>query len=116
MEPDPWDRLEVSAPDKTAPKGSYEIKIKERRPATAQDKSAVAGERLFAEAIRYWQLAGQSATERSAHAEARHHFTKALELLRNALHLDPKLRPLAKTEADFHSLRGHPEFRRLLQG
>ncbi len=34
------------------------------------------------EAIRYWQLAGQRATERSAHAEATHHFTKALELLR----------------------------------
>jgi len=35
------------------------------------------------EAMRYWQLAGQRATERSAHAEATHHFTKALELLRS---------------------------------
>lgn len=33
-------------------------------------------------AVRYWQLAGQNATERSALAEATHHFMKGLELLR----------------------------------
>ncbi len=37
---------------------------------------------LFAQAIRYWQLAGQQATERSALAEATHHFRTALDLLR----------------------------------
>lgn len=44
-------RLEVRSPDKTAPKGSYEIKIKELRAATEQDKSHVAAERLMAEGI-----------------------------------------------------------------
>jgi len=44
-------RLEVRSPDKAVPKGSYEIKIKELRPATARDKSAVAGERLVAEGV-----------------------------------------------------------------
>ena len=33
-------------------------------------------------AVRYWQLAGQNATERSALVEATHHFMKGLELLR----------------------------------
>ena len=36
---------------------------------------------LFAPAIRYWQLAGQQATDRSALAEATHHLRTALELL-----------------------------------
>jgi CHAT domain-containing protein/Tfp pilus assembly protein PilF len=44
-------RLEVRAPDKSAPKGRYEIKIKELRAATEEDKSAVAAERLVAEGI-----------------------------------------------------------------
>jgi len=39
--------------------------------------------RFFAPAIRYWQLAGQHASERSALAEATQHFTKALDLLRH---------------------------------
>ena len=38
--------------------------------------------RLPEHAIRYWQLAGHNATERSALAEATHHFMKGLELLR----------------------------------
>ena len=44
-------RLEVRSPDKAAPRGSYEIKIKELRAATEQDKSAVAAERLTAEGL-----------------------------------------------------------------
>jgi CHAT domain-containing protein len=44
-------RLEVRSPDKAAPKGRYEIKIKELRAATEQDKNLVAGERLIAEGI-----------------------------------------------------------------
>jgi hypothetical protein len=44
-------RLEVRSPDKTAPKGRYEIKVKELRAATEQDKSAVVAERLMAEGI-----------------------------------------------------------------
>jgi CHAT domain-containing protein/tetratricopeptide (TPR) repeat protein len=44
-------RLEVRSPDKAAPTGRYEIKIKELRAATAQDQSAVAGERLVAEGV-----------------------------------------------------------------
>ena len=43
-------RLEVRS-DKTTPRGSYEIKIKELRAATEQDKSAVAAERLVAEGM-----------------------------------------------------------------
>jgi CHAT domain-containing protein/Tfp pilus assembly protein PilF len=45
-------RLEVRASDKGAPAGSYEIKIQDFRPATDEDKSAVAAERLIAEGIR----------------------------------------------------------------
>jgi CHAT domain-containing protein/tetratricopeptide (TPR) repeat protein len=44
-------RLEVRSFDKTAAKGSYEVKIKELRAATEQDKSMVAAERLIAEGI-----------------------------------------------------------------
>src|SRR5262249_26815195 len=44
-------RLQVRSPDKTAPKGRYEIKIKELRAATERDKSAVAAEGLVAEGI-----------------------------------------------------------------
>jgi hypothetical protein len=44
-------RLEVRSLDKTAAKGRYEVKIKELRAATEQDKSVVAAERLIAEGI-----------------------------------------------------------------
>ncbi|MEI8063708.1 MAG: tetratricopeptide repeat protein [Verrucomicrobiota bacterium] len=40
--------------------------------------------------------------------------TEALELLRNALNLDPKLRALAKAEQDFDSIRALPAFQELL--
>jgi tetratricopeptide (TPR) repeat protein len=45
-----------------------------------------------------------------------HRTTEALELLRNALHLDPKLRTLAKAEHDFDQLRETPEFRQIIEG
>lgn len=41
---------------------------------------------------------------------------EALELLRSALHLDPKLRVLAKAEHDFDQLRATPEFQKLING
>jgi CHAT domain-containing protein/tetratricopeptide (TPR) repeat protein len=44
-------RLEVRSPDQTAPKGRYEIKVKELRAATEQDKSLATAERLIAEGI-----------------------------------------------------------------
>jgi CHAT domain-containing protein len=44
-------RLELRSPDQTAPKGRYEIRIKELRTVTEQDKSLVAAERLIAEGI-----------------------------------------------------------------
>jgi CHAT domain-containing protein len=44
-------RLEVRSPDKSASKGRYEIKVKELRAATEQDKSQVAAERLIAEGL-----------------------------------------------------------------
>src|SRR5262249_52731299 len=48
-------RLEVRAPDKSAPRGRYEIKFKELRAATEQDNSLVAFDRLIAEGIRLRQ-------------------------------------------------------------
>ncbi len=44
-------RIEVRAVDAAAARGSYEIKVAELRLATEQDKSAVAAERLVAEAV-----------------------------------------------------------------
>lgn len=41
---------------------------------------------------------------------------EALVLLRHALHLDPKLRSLAKAERDFDSIRELPAFQQLLSG
>lgn len=43
-----------------------------------------------------------------------HRTREALELLKDALHLDPKLKLLAKAEHDFDSLRQLPEFQELL--
>ena len=40
--------------------------------------------------------------------------SEALELLRNALDIDPKLRMLAKAEEDFKSIRALPEFQKLI--
>lgn len=40
--------------------------------------------------------------------------TEALELLKNALHLDPKLKQIARAEPDLGILRDSPEFRRLV--
>ncbi|HWN99456.1 MAG TPA: CHAT domain-containing protein [Blastocatellia bacterium] len=45
-------RLEVRSPDKTNQPGSYEIRVKQLRAATEQDRSAVAAERLLAEGVR----------------------------------------------------------------
>jgi tetratricopeptide (TPR) repeat protein len=45
-----------------------------------------------------------------------HRTSEALELLRNAIHLDPKLRTLAKAEHDFDQLRESPEFQKLIAG
>lgn len=42
--------------------------------------------------------------------------SEALELLRSALDLDPKLRTLAKAEQDFDSIRALPAFQELLNG
>src|SRR6266542_1860149 len=53
-------RLEVRSLDKTAAKGRYEVKIKELRAATEQDKSAVAAERMIAEGI---ELDGQATAD-----------------------------------------------------
>jgi len=41
---------------------------------------------------------------------------EALEMLKNALHLDPKLKALAKAEPDFADLRGTPAFQEVLKG
>jgi tetratricopeptide (TPR) repeat protein len=41
---------------------------------------------------------------------------EALELLKNALHLDPKLKALAKAEPDFADLRETPAFQEVLKG
>lgn len=41
---------------------------------------------------------------------------EALELLKNALHLDPKLKVLAKVEPDFVDLRQTAAFQKLLNG
>ena len=41
---------------------------------------------------------------------------EALELLKNALHLDPKLKALARAEPDFADLRGTPAFQQVLNG
>ena len=58
-------RLEVRSFDKTAAKGRYEVKIKELRAATEQDKSVVAAERLIAEGI---ELDRQATAETSRKA------------------------------------------------
>src|SRR5262249_23453593 len=44
--------VEVSSTEKTAQTGRYEIKVKELRAATAEDKYRVAGETVFREAER----------------------------------------------------------------
>ena len=41
---------------------------------------------------------------------------EALELLRDALQIDPKLRAMAKSEQDFDSIRALPAFQKLLTG
>lgn len=41
---------------------------------------------------------------------------EALELLGHALHLDPKLKTVAKVEPDLEGLRELPEFRKLVNG
>jgi Flp pilus assembly protein TadD len=40
--------------------------------------------------------------------------SEALTLLRNALHLDPKLKGLARAEHDFDSIRELPEFKQIV--
>jgi tetratricopeptide (TPR) repeat protein len=45
-----------------------------------------------------------------------HRIEEALELLKNALHIDPKLKELAKAEPDFAMVRALPEFQALING
>jgi hypothetical protein len=44
-----------------------------------------------------------------------HREGEAIEMLRNALYLDPKLKALAKAEPDFSELRLSPAFQQLLK-
>jgi predicted ATPase/class 3 adenylate cyclase len=60
--------------------------LEEQFPVTVETQPALLARhyteaRLFAQAIPYWQRAGQRAMERSANAEAISHFTQALTLL-----------------------------------
>jgi len=45
-----------------------------------------------------------------------HRTEEALQLLGDALHLDPKLKPLARLEHDFDEMRSLPEFQKLVNG
>jgi tetratricopeptide (TPR) repeat protein len=45
-----------------------------------------------------------------------HRQVEALELLRSAVHLDPKLKAIARSEPDFAQLRDTPTFRKLVNG
>ncbi len=45
-----------------------------------------------------------------------HRQIEALELLKNAVHLDPKLKAIARSEPDFEQLRDTPTFRKLVNG
>ena len=45
-----------------------------------------------------------------------HRTEEALQLLGDALHLDPKLKPLARLERDFDEMRSLPEFQKLVNG
>jgi tetratricopeptide (TPR) repeat protein len=45
-----------------------------------------------------------------------HRTEEALQLLDNALHLDPKLKVLARAEHDFDEMRSFPEFQKLVNG
>ena len=45
-----------------------------------------------------------------------HRTDEALELLKNALQLDPKLKALARTEPDFAEVRELSEFKTLVNG
>ncbi len=58
-------RLEVRSPDKTAPKGSYEIKIKELRASTERDKNLLIAERLIAEGIMLVRQPGMEVWQKS---------------------------------------------------
>jgi hypothetical protein len=44
-----------------------------------------------------------------------HRTKEALALLKNALHLNPKLKELAKAEPDFATVRDLPEFQELVR-
>src|SRR5215510_10146444 len=68
-------RLEVKSLGKAARKGQYELKIIERRPATAEDANAVAAQKLVADGVR---------TEQSGTAELRR---KAIEKYQQSIPL-----------------------------
>ena len=70
--------IEVRSPEKTAKTGRYEIKVKELRAATAEDKYRVAGESVFREAE---QLQDGTLEAKRKSIEKYH---EALELYRKA--------------------------------
>jgi CHAT domain-containing protein/Tfp pilus assembly protein PilF len=71
-------RIEAHSPEKMAKTGRYEIKIKELREATAEDKHRVAAESVFREAEMLWH---GTLEERRKSVEKYH---EALELYRRA--------------------------------
>lgn len=85
-------RLEVRALDKNVPAGKYEVKINERRQATAQDKERIAGMRAFTEAE---QLSAHETAEyyrkaREKYDEALKHFRAAADRYNEAITLNNK--------------------------
>jgi CHAT domain-containing protein/Flp pilus assembly protein TadD len=71
-------RIEARSPEKTAKTGRYEIKIKELREGTAQDKHRVAAESVFREA----EKLKQGTVEEKRKSVEKYH--EALELYRRA--------------------------------
>jgi CHAT domain-containing protein len=59
-------RLDISSFDKNAPRGRYEVKIEELREATPKDRSRIAAEKNFAEAVQLHLADGREASVRKA--------------------------------------------------
>src|SRR5262245_5269582 len=71
--------------------------LEERCPETKETQPELlaqhyTGAGLIAQAIPYWQQAGQRAIQHSAHAEAVSHFTKGIELLQTASETPERIR------------------------
>ncbi len=97
-------RIEISAVEKEAPRGRYQVSLAELRAATSQDRSRVSAQQIFMEAERFFEE-GKADSRRKAVGK----YLEALPLWRAAGDREGEARTLYNVGNTFRLLNEYPK-------